>query len=221
MRFQTSSLLALLFLVPLPVVGQENFGSFEGTVKAEWLIEQGPDRQMLLLDVFSYKDPSGNIWGVPKGSVVNGASIPMPLWSIVGDPYTGDYRNASVVHDYYCGVKTRPWKEVHRMFYSAMRAGGVGPVKAKLMYAAVYRFGPRWKDVKVSQIEKLGATESVISSYEIQATWRESYDEKSFSSVKKWIEETNPSLEEIEVQDSKVKTKTNEPPSVILSPIKR
>ena len=46
MRLQTSLLLALLFLAPLFVVGQENFGAFEGTVKAEWLIEQGPDRQM-------------------------------------------------------------------------------------------------------------------------------------------------------------------------------
>jgi len=33
------------------------------------------------------------------------------------------------------------------MFYEGVRAGGVGWVKGKLMYAAVYFFGPRWNSV--------------------------------------------------------------------------
>jgi hypothetical protein len=31
------------------------------------------------------------------------------------------------------------------MFYYAMRSGGVTSPRAAVMYAAVYRFGPRWK----------------------------------------------------------------------------
>jgi hypothetical protein len=83
---------------------------------------------------------------VPAGAEIDGASIPKVFWSIVGGPYTGLYRNASVIHDYYCDVRTRPWKEVHRMFYDAMLASGVDKMKAKLMYLAVRFGGPRWDD---------------------------------------------------------------------------
>jgi hypothetical protein len=34
------------------------------------------------------------------------------------------------------------------MFYYAMRAGGVSEARAALMYAAVYKFGPRWDEPK-------------------------------------------------------------------------
>jgi len=60
-----------------------------------------------------------------EGETVNGASIPQPLWSLVGSPWTGKYREASVIHDYYCDVRIEPWPAVHRMFYYAMLANGV------------------------------------------------------------------------------------------------
>lgn len=37
------------------------------------------------------------------------------------------------------------WEDVHLMFYQACRCGGVGETKAKVMYYAVYNFGPRWE----------------------------------------------------------------------------
>jgi hypothetical protein len=37
------------------------------------------------------------------------------------------------------------WQSVHRMFYEASRLSGVGELHAKVMYLAVYHFGPRWK----------------------------------------------------------------------------
>lgn len=63
-------------------------------------------------------------------------------------PFTGAYRQASVIHDYYCETRDRPWKDVHEAFYWASRAGGVGRTKANIMYFAVYRFGPRWEPVR-------------------------------------------------------------------------
>jgi hypothetical protein len=36
------------------------------------------------------------------------------------------------------------------MFYEACRCGGVDQKKAKLMYWAVYRFGPRWNRAKAT-----------------------------------------------------------------------
>jgi hypothetical protein len=206
-------LLALLFLTPSYCLAQENFGSFTGTVKVEWLQESGADRQMRLLEHFAFNDPSATVWGVPKGAVINGASIPRPLWTLVGDPYIGDYRNASVVHDYHCEIRTRSWEEVHRMFYWAMRAGGVGRLRAKVMYAAVYRFGPRWKDVKVTTTKQGGAQEAALVTYQMEVTWREPFDKESLDSLMKWIEEKDPSLDQIEQRPLENKVITNEPPS--------
>ncbi len=103
---------------------------------------------MTLLEDFSYEDPNGRIWKAKAGSVIDGASIPQFAWSIIKGPYEDKYRDASVIHDVACQEKTNRWELVHETFYYAMRASGVGETKAKVMYAAVYFFGPRW-DVKV------------------------------------------------------------------------
>jgi hypothetical protein len=99
---------------------------------------------MRLVQPFGYVDSLGRRWEVPAEWVVDGASIPSPLWSIIGSPWTGKYRNASVVHDYFCDTKSRGWEHTHRVFYEAMLTSGVELRLAKLMYFAVYRFGPRW-----------------------------------------------------------------------------
>jgi hypothetical protein len=63
---------------------------------------------------------------------------------VIGGPYEGKYRDASVNHDYECCVQQSAWQDVHRMFYDGMMARGVELWRAKLMYFAVYFFGPRW-----------------------------------------------------------------------------
>ena len=117
-------------------------GGFQGTVKAEWL-ENG--RKMRLLAPFAYWSPQGEFWNAPEGAVVDGASIPQLLWTFAGGPFTGAYRRASVVHDVACDERARSWQAVHRMFYDACRCAGVGRLRAKVMYAAVRRRGPRWE----------------------------------------------------------------------------
>jgi len=101
---------------------------------------------MRLLAQFGYKDKHAHAWWAQKGDVIDGASIPKAFWSRIGGPYEGRYRNASVVHDMACVRRDQPWKATHRMFYEACLRGGVGSTKAKILYAAVYHFGPRWKD---------------------------------------------------------------------------
>jgi hypothetical protein len=113
-------------------------GSFSGNPKTEWLVDAtGPDRDMSLLSDFAFTDPDGRDWPAPKGSVVNGASIPRALWSLVGSPYTDDYRRASVVHDVACNTTGVSRKEADVMFFHACRAGGCGPVQARILYAGV------------------------------------------------------------------------------------
>ncbi|MFM8436622.1 MAG: DUF1353 domain-containing protein [Planctomycetia bacterium] len=120
------------------------WGHFDGRVVARW---HDDGRDMTLVEPFAYVDPARVRWLAPAGSVVNGASIPRPFWSLIGGPFEGRFRNASVVHDVACVDRTRPWRQVHRMFYEACRCGRVGAVKAKTMYYAVYHFGPRWRIV--------------------------------------------------------------------------
>ncbi|GFO81451.1 DUF1353 domain-containing protein [Methyloceanibacter sp.] len=116
-------------------------GHYEGNVVAEFLND---GRLVRLVEPFAYVDPFTMRWDVPSGWEVDGASIPKPLWSLVGSPFVGTYRNASVIHDYYCDTKARPWGAVHRVFYDAMLTSSVHPIRARLMYAAVCWGGPRW-----------------------------------------------------------------------------
>jgi hypothetical protein len=124
---------------------QEYFGEYQGTVKTEWLDE---GRKMRLLSDFSFTDPNDMVWLAPKDRVIDGASIPKFVWSIIGSPFSGKYRRASVIHDIACEEKIRTWESVHLAFYYAMRASDVSTIKAKIMYAAVYHKGPRWPITK-------------------------------------------------------------------------
>jgi hypothetical protein len=139
-------LFSLLFLVLLTSLGHaENFGRYIGTVQTEWL--DTDTRRMRLLAPFTYVDPNGVTWTAPAGWVIDGASIPVFAWSVIGGPFNGRYRDASVIHDVACDQKAQPWEMVHEAFYWAMLASGVESWRAKVMYAAVYHFGPRWPRV--------------------------------------------------------------------------
>ena len=122
-----------------------NHGKFFGKVVTEWLDDAGNGRNMRLLEPFSYCDPKGRMWLAQVGAIINGASIPRFFWRIIGSPYTGSYRRASVLHDVACDQRMAPAPAVHRMFYYACRCGGIRPFKAWIMWAAVRFFGPSWK----------------------------------------------------------------------------
>ena len=124
-----------------PDAAASRWGRFEGDVVARW---ETDGRLMTLVEPFAYVDPRQARWEAAAGAVIDGASIPRAFWSVIGSPFAGEFRNASVVHDVACEERIRPWRAVHRMFYEACRLGGVAAVKAKTMYYAVFHFGPRW-----------------------------------------------------------------------------
>jgi hypothetical protein len=137
-------------------------GRFTGDPEAVWLTEKRvPDRGMRLLAPFSFKDPAGKTWAAPVDYVVNGASIPRALWTLMGSPYMGDYRRASIVHDKACDDargNSRARRAADRMFYHACRAGGCSDVEATLLYIGV-RIGalapsvPAWRQASTSARE--------------------------------------------------------------------
>lgn len=114
-------------------------------IRTEWLDD---GRNMRVLEDVMYKDNEGRIWKTPAGSIVDGASIPRLFWRFIGGPFSGKYRYASVIHDYYCetqgGPSRRRSQEVHKVFYEIMLVSGVSAWKAWLMYKAVATFGPKW-----------------------------------------------------------------------------
>ena len=119
-----------------------NVNSFSGNPVLEML----PDgRNMKLLEDFSFADTE-RIWTAPAGCVINGISIPRPLWVLMGSPYVGKGRYAAVLHDYYCQIRQDPYVDIHRMFYNACIIAGVPMAKAGLMYEALLHFGIRWDD---------------------------------------------------------------------------
>ena len=127
------------------------FGRYVG----ELVVRLLPDgRRVQLFQEFGFIDSGQTTWHVPSDAIVDGASIPQALWPLMGGPFEGKYRDASVIHDYHCDTRTRSWQAVHRVFYDAMRVSGVGETRAKIMYAAVYFKGPRWSDVTVHNVNK-------------------------------------------------------------------
>ncbi len=121
-------------------------GRYEGELTVTWK----PDgRLMELQDTFAFIDKDELKWDVPAGAQIDGASIPQVLWSITGSPYTGKYRDASVIHDWYCSVRTRTSDATHSMFHEAMLVSGVSTVRARVMYAAVRYAGPKWTQMDI------------------------------------------------------------------------
>jgi hypothetical protein len=149
MRF---GLIALIALWPSLSVAQDQ-GRFLGTLRlsedriADCFAEdtEGYYSLFRLSSEFGFEELGGRVWMVPNETCVNGASIPTAFWSVIGGPWSGPYRRASVVHDHFVRTKERTWQETHRVFYDAMLTSDVPKSKAKIMYFAVRRFGSRWE----------------------------------------------------------------------------
>ena len=164
---------------------RNKWGHYSGYVEARW---ENDGRTMTLLNELRYTDPDGVVWIAPAGSVVDGASIPRSLWSLMGGPFEGRYRNASVLHDVSYDQKTRPWSVCDRMFYNAMRCSGVSGVEAGTMYYALRKFGHHWKAPKAAPV-KVG--EEIVAR-------AEPVDQGDINATRDWIRNSDPNLEQIE-----------------------
>jgi hypothetical protein len=129
---------------------------FEGVLE---LIPTGCQRtgKCYLRNDLTYTDPSNVKWragkwveGQPETmqtGTTDGASIPQWAQAIIGEPFSDEYLLAAVVHDHYCYKENhvRGWRQTHKAFYYALNTLGVPALKAKIMYAAVYLGGPKWR----------------------------------------------------------------------------
>jgi hypothetical protein len=175
------------------IPGATKWGYYSGDPVTRW----SPDgRNMILVTELRYTDPKGEVWVAPAGSVTDGASIPRYLWSVMGGPFEGQYRNAAVLHDVAYGEHNRPWQDCDRMFYYAMRCSGVNAVEAKTMFYALFKFGHHWKfPIKKAKPVKYEG-QLVARGEEIPRAIP--VDPAQINQAKDWISNTDPSLEQIE-----------------------
>jgi hypothetical protein len=179
-------------------------GKFKGKLAVEFSSSTSGDGHpveiIFLLEPFSYIDSRGVEWNVPAGFISDGASIPNYLWAILGGPYSGPYRDASVIHDYYCRTRTRPWQHVHLVFLEAALHRGTGKSLAQTMYAGILLDGPRWDDVQKADTLSRGVRKAQLvptqSTTQPPAGTRKT-DREIFEELKAWIEREKPTLEEI------------------------
>jgi hypothetical protein len=164
---------------------QNKWGHYSGYVEERW---ENDGRSMTLLSELRYTDPDGVVWIAPAGSQVDGASIPRSLWSIMGGPFEGRYRNASVLHDVAYDQHNKPWQVCDRMFYNAMRCSGVSAVNAGTMYYSLRKFGHHWKAPKAEPV-KVG--EEIVAR-------AEPVNQGDINTTRDWIRNSDPSLQQID-----------------------
>ncbi|MEP6809825.1 MAG: DUF1353 domain-containing protein [Chthoniobacterales bacterium] len=166
------------------VARASTWGYFSGPVEARW---EADGLSMVLLNELRYTDPYGEVWVAPAGAHVDGASIPRAFWSIIGGPFEGKYRKASVLHDVAYDDQNRPWEDVDRMFYNAMRCSGVGGLTAKTMYYALRRHGRHWKHRQATLVDPRPQRPTAVSPSEV-------------SEIQEWLRKNDPDLDQIEAR---------------------
>ncbi len=151
----------------------------------------GENKKELVDKELIFVDAQGNQWKAPQGTWTDGASVPrLALW-ITDGRFEESFLKAAIVHDAYCQEfnQTRcrdqyrklPWRQVHRMFFEACVAGRTDPLKAKLMYAAVWWGGPKWDD---PQSDLSAVPDEMLS--------------VGYHGCEQWIEANDPSLDNLE-----------------------
>lgn len=156
-------------------------------------------------------DARGQRWVAPELTLTDGASIPTVFIPMIGFPTSPEFLNAAAMHDAYCGIgnekgenyHTISWQRTHRMFYDALRVGGTGAIKAKIMFAAVYLGGPRWADTPLETRKKSTRARRLIRRSHIDTPLllnglSVAELRQLFAVVKRYIAETNPTIQELE-----------------------
>ena len=184
-------------------------GQFLGPLEVRFFSSVSSDNKPVelvqLLKPFGYRDSQGVEWVVPEGFISDGASIPDALWIAVGGPYSGPYRDAAVVHDYYCYTKSRPWQAVHDVFLEAALNRGTTEWKAQYMYAGILLKGPRWDNKGSSLMPQNFSRAQIIPTQATPAPTPGTKlpppagktDAQLFQELQDWIQKEKPTRDQI------------------------
>jgi hypothetical protein len=193
---------------PPSVIDSMDFkkGEFIGLLEVRFFSTKSGDghpiEMIQLLKPFAYKDSRSVLWEVPEGFLSDGASIPDYLWASLGGPYSGPYRDAAVIHDFFCYTKSRKWEDVHDVFLEAALNRGTSARLAQTLYFGILLGGPRWPSPKSGEllrpITRAQVTPTPPSPPAPQPKGGATKtDAQIFEELKAWIEKERPTREEI------------------------
>ena len=187
-----------------------------------WRFPESPFPYYRTRNDLEFVDAAQDRWIAPKDTWTDGASIPLIFVPLIGEPRSKEFMNAATVHDAYSARRneggpyyhTATWQEVHRMFYDGLVASGTPVIKARIMYAAVYLGGPRWKEVRqpprrqamrrslsivpVASVVRDTGLRRLQSNVPLTALVPEKQLIAAFKRVKSYIEANNPSIDDLE-----------------------
>ncbi len=91
-----------------------------------------------LIKRFIYHNPPTHIV-VPVGFITDGASVPKVgiIRRLIGDPWSGKYARAAVIHDYGYFSQIMPRIVVDKIFLNGMKILGVSWWRRGIMYNAI------------------------------------------------------------------------------------
>lgn len=100
-------------------------------------------KKSLIVTLFDKTGQKKYEFTIPKGYCYDGATIPRLLWRVIGSKTDNTFLIAALVHDAIC--ENHHYVDCDRNFSSLvfrelLIAGGVGKVKAQIMYLAVDNF---------------------------------------------------------------------------------
>ncbi len=160
----------------------------------------------------TFTDSEGRKWTAPRGTLTDGASVPRYALAVSDGRFDEKFLKAAVVHDAYCQdinkercpeqYRTLPWKDVHRMFYDGCLAGRTPQLRAKIMFAAVWLFGPRWDDPAADEAREL-PDETRLIGLSGSMDWIEQND-PNIEDIQSDLEQREPLLVELHKQEKKV-----------------
>ncbi len=99
---------------------------------------QGSKARFALLAPFAYRNGNDTV-DVPVGYITDGASIPPFVYSIIGGPWSGNYIEPAIVHDWNCHLaKTVEDRKVaDARFLVGMKILKVALWRRRIMWRAV------------------------------------------------------------------------------------
>lgn len=122
---------------------------------------------------------------IPADYAFDGASIPRPIWSLIGAPFEPDFILASCVHDWYCERSIEGGDYLSRVigdgvFFALLNRAGVPAWKCVAMYLAVrlhswWLYGRKHASGTVA-VQTLTPPETPVPERGTRADWFEDAD---------------------------------------------
>jgi hypothetical protein len=109
-------------------------------------------RNCVLMSEIRFVDSFGVTWIAEAGKRTDGASIPRPLWALIGGPYEGCHRDGALLHD--DAYSEAPADETG--YWTADLSERRRMADRMLWEAAIVGGSPRWTAFLIHQGVRLG-----------------------------------------------------------------